>query len=143
MGFFRKILDKLGIGEDHAAAATPTRAAPATPPPASAPPSPSAGVAPPASPSSPKPIDVVDVVTILESRADETTEKLNWRTSIVDLLKLLGLDSSLPARKELAQELDCPPELMEDSAKMNMWLHKTVLQRIAANGGNVPGELLH
>ena len=62
--------------------------------------------------------------------------------SIVDLLKLLGIDSSLTARKELATELACPPEKMGDSAQMNMWLHKTVLQKIADNGGNVPSELL-
>jgi hypothetical protein len=67
--------------------------------------------------------------------------KLNWKTSIVDLLKLLGLDSSLAARKELAKELYCPDELMGDSAKMNMWLHKQVLGHIAANGGNIPAEL--
>lgn len=70
------------------------------------------------------------------------TQKLNWRTSIVDLLKLLGLDSSFGARKELATEPGCPAELMGDSAKMNMWLHKAVLARIADNGGNVPKDLL-
>ena len=69
-------------------------------------------------------------------------QKLNWKTSIVDLLKLLGLDSSLDARKELATELGCPKEKMDDSAKMNMWLHKTVLQKLAENGGNIPKELL-
>ncbi len=99
-------------------------------------------VVPPPSPA-PRPVPVVDVVAQLETRADATTQKLNWRTSIVDLLKLLDLDSSLEARKELAKELDCPPELMADSAKMNMWLHKTVLQRIAENGGNVPQSLLN
>jgi hypothetical protein len=60
----------------------------------------------------------------------------------VDLLKLLDIDSSFAARKELATEFGCPKELMGDSAKMNIWLHKTVLARIAANGGNVPKELL-
>ena len=67
---------------------------------------------------------------------------MNWRTSIVDLLKLLDIDSSLAARKALATELYCPAELMNDSAQMNMWLHKNVLAHIAANGGNVPPELL-
>jgi hypothetical protein len=57
-------------------------------------------------------------------------------------LKLLGLDSSLAARKELAAELACPAEKMADSAQMNMWLHKTVLQKLAANGGNIPADLL-
>ena len=62
--------------------------------------------------------------------------------SLFDLLKLLGLDSSLAARKELATELGCPAEKMADSAHMNMWLHKTVLQKLAENGGNIPKELL-
>ena len=60
----------------------------------------------------------------------------------MDLLKLLELDSSFAARKELATELGCPDDLMGDSAKMNVWLHKTVLQKIADNGGNIPNELL-
>ncbi len=85
---------------------------------------------------------LVDVAAQLDSRAAGQTEKLNWKESIVDLLKLLGLDSSLAARKELAKELDCPADLMGDSAKMNMWLHKTVMQKLADNGGNVPKELL-
>ncbi|MBC7957615.1 MAG: DUF3597 domain-containing protein, partial [Cytophagales bacterium] len=78
----------------------------------------------------------------LEQRAAANPQKLNWRTSIVDLLKLLDIDSSLTARKELAKELRCPDDLMDDSAKMNIWLHKNVLAHIAANGGNVPPELL-
>ena len=85
---------------------------------------------------------MVDVVGQLDKRAAANSERLNWRTSIVDLLKLLDIDSSLAARKELATELGCPADLMGDSARMNMWLHKTVLARIAANGGNVPAELL-
>ncbi len=85
---------------------------------------------------------MVDVVAQLEQRAKANSQKLNWRTSIVDLLKLLDIDSSFAARKELATELGCPAELMGDSAKMNLWLHKTVLARIAANGGNVPKDLL-
>ena len=84
----------------------------------------------------------VDVVAKLEGLAASHKEKLNWKTSIVDLLKLLGLDSSLTARKELATELKCPTEKMGDSAQMNMWLHKTVLQKLAENGGNIPKELL-
>jgi hypothetical protein len=126
MGFFGKILEKLGMG-GPAAASTP------------APPSASPGAAPVAPP---KPIALVDVVAQLEQRAAKNPQKLNWRTSIVDLLKLLDIDSSFAARKELATELGCPAELMQESAKMNMWLHKTVLARIAANGGNVPKELL-
>jgi hypothetical protein len=90
----------------------------------------------------PQPIAIVDVVEQLERRAAANPQKLNWRTSIVDLLKLLDLDSSLAARKELATELHCPPELMNDSAQMNMWLHKRVLAEIAVNGGKVPPELI-
>jgi Domain of unknown function (DUF3597). len=84
----------------------------------------------------------VDVVAQLEQRAAASPQKLNWKTSIVDLLKLLELDSSFAARKELAVELGCPADFMGDSAKMNVWLHKTVLAKIAENGGNVPKELL-
>jgi hypothetical protein len=87
-------------------------------------------------------ITVVDVVAKLEGLAAASSEKLNWKVSIVDLLKLLGLDSSLASRKQLAQELGCPSAKMGDSAQMNMWLHKTVLQKLAQNGGNIPQELL-
>jgi hypothetical protein len=136
MGFFSKILDKLGI--NSAQAATPAAAAPAAPTASAA--APVAAAAP--APAVVNPIAVVDVVAQLEKRAAANPQKLNWRTSIVDLLKLLELDSSLEARKALAKELYCPDELMGDSAKMNMWLHKNVLAHIAANGGNVPAELL-
>ena len=90
----------------------------------------------------PAPIPVVDVVAKLEKLAKVNPQKLNWKTSIVDLLKLLDIDSSLDARKELATELGCPPAKMADSAEMNMWLHKEVLKRIALNGGNIPQNLL-
>jgi hypothetical protein len=80
-------------------------------------------------------------VAKLEKLAASHQEKLNWKVSIVDLLKLLGLDSSYAARKELATELGCPADKMGESASMNMWLHKTVLQKIAENGGNVPKQL--
>ena len=123
MGLFSTILEKLGIGHSTAQAATPSQ--------------PSAAVK--AAPV----MEVVDVVGKLEALAASHQEKLNWKTSIVDLLKLLGLDSSMTARKGLAKELGCPAEKMGDSAQMNMWLHQTVLQRLAANGGNIPKELLH
>jgi len=87
-------------------------------------------------------ISEVDVVAKLEGMAAANPQKLNWRVSIVDLLKLLSLDSSLDARKGLATELGCPPDKMGDSAQMNMWLHKTVLRKLAENGGNIPKELL-
>ena len=83
---------------------------------------------------------MVDVKSKLEKKAEGTN--LDWRVSIVDLLKLLGIDSSFAARKELAVELGCPPEKMNDSAEMNTWLHRTVLEKIAENGGNIPKELL-
>jgi hypothetical protein len=131
MGFFSNILEKLGMSS---AAAAPVITPPAVPTAAAAAPAP---VAAPAVAS----ITMVDVMALMEKKAAANPQKLNWKTSIVDLLKLLELDSSLAARKELAKELYCPDELMNDSAQMNMWLHKNVLAHIAANGGNVPKEL--
>lgn len=87
-------------------------------------------------------ITMVDVMGELEGLAAANPQELNWQTSIVDLLKLLELNSSLAARKELAAELQCPNHVMEDSAQMNMWLHKEVLTQIAANGGNIPDDML-
>jgi hypothetical protein len=86
------------------------------------------------------PADSVDVVPILEKAAAAKKEKLNWRTSIVDLMKVLDLDSSLGARKELAKELGYTGDT-NDSAKMNVWLHKQVMIKLAANGGKVPEDL--
>ena len=133
MSFFGKILEKLGFKSAKAEPAPAPKAPPPsiTPTPAAPPP-----------PPPPKPIEVVDVVAQLEKLAAANPQKLNWKVSIVDLLKLLDIDSSFAARKELAVELGCPADLMGDSAKMNMWLHKTVLKKIADNGGNVPKELL-
>lgn len=84
-----------------------------------------------------------DVIGKLQELSEESRQTLNWRESIVDLLKLLDLDSSLRSRKSLAIELGCPSDEMRNSAKMNRWLHKTVLQMLARNGGNIPRELLH
>ena len=123
MGLFSTILEKLGLGHSKAEAATPAQPA--------------------ATVKAAPVMEVVDVVGKLEVLAGTHHEKLNWKTSIVDLLKLLGLDSTMTARKGLAQELGCPAEKMGDSAQMNMWLHQTVLQKLAANGGNIPKELLH
>ena len=89
----------------------------------------------------PRAVSDVDVVAQLEKRAAGESQKLNWRTSIVDLLKLLDIDSSLDNRKALAKELGAPANVMGESAQMNVWLHKEVLRRIAANGGNVPANL--
>jgi len=91
-------------------------------------------------PARPSAISEVDVVKQLEQKAKGTG--LNWKQSISDLLFLLEIDNSREARNELAKELGCPPELMTDSAKMNTWLHKTVLRKIAENGGNIPKDLL-
>lgn len=135
MGLFSSILEKLGLGSKAEAAPLPPTAgdAPAgEPTPAPAPTAP--GVA---------PMSTVDVMAKLDGLAASHAEKLNWKVSIVDLLKLLGLDSSLTARKELAAELGCPADKMGDSAQMNMWLHKTVMQKLADNGGNIPADLLH
>lgn len=84
-----------------------------------------------------RPVDVVAILTELEAKAGQ---KLNWRQSIVDLMKLLGIDSSLAARKELARELGYAGST-EDSAAMNIWLHRQVMTKLAENGGKVPDEL--
>lgn len=162
MGLFSKILEKLGLKKDKQAgvsasvpekekpaAQAPGRkvAGPARPSPAptsrtaSKPKPAPVPVAAPKAPA-PTPISEVDVVSKLEGLAAKYPAKLNWKTSIADLLTLLDLENSYEARKEMAIELGCPPELMNDSAKMNTWLHKKVLQEIAENGGNVPKELL-
>jgi hypothetical protein len=86
-------------------------------------------------------LSAVDLVALMESKAAAAGQKLNWRTSIVDLMKLLNLDSSLAARKELATELGYTGD-MNDSATMNIWLHKQVMKKVAENGGQVPADLL-
>ena len=139
MGFFSKILDKLGFD----AGASKVEAMLKSPAGFTAPAAPATGTTGgPAAAPAVAPVKQVDVVAQLEQKAAANSQKLNWRTSIVDLLKLLDIDSSLASRKELATELGCPANLMGDSAQMNMWLHKAVLARLAANGGNVPKELL-
>jgi len=107
-------------------------ARPAAPAPAAAAtPAPAATAAPPA----------VDVETVLETMAAGTKQTLDWRNSIVDLMKLVGIDSSLANRKALAQELGYTGD-MNDSATMNVWLHKQVLRKLSENGGQVPANLL-
>lgn len=158
MSFFSKILGKLGLGKKDddkpqfagmskpagvvkgAAPAKPA-AKPATGPGTMARPGISKDDALPEE-AAPAPMAMVDVVAKLDGLAKANPAKLNWKTSIVDLLKLLDLESSFEARKELATELGCPADMMGDSAKMNTWLHKEVLRKIAANGGNIPKELL-
>ena len=107
---------------------------PAAPPRAATPSAPSAPAAAPAAP--------VDVAAVLDALAKQNKQKLNWRKSIVDLMKLLDLDSSQAARKKLADELHYTGDT-KDSAKMNVWLHKQVMIKLAANGGKVPEELKH
>lgn len=84
----------------------------------------------------------VDIAAILDGLAAKSNEKLDWKHSIVDMMKLVGMDSSLSERKELAKDLNYSGD-MNDSAAMNMWLHKEVLKKLAANGGRVPPELLN
>jgi len=84
---------------------------------------------------------VVDVAANLDAMAAKNSEKLDWKRSIVDLMKLVGMDSSLSARKELAKELNYTGDT-SDSAAMNIWLHKQVLRKLSENGGKVPQELL-
>jgi len=84
----------------------------------------------------------IDVAPILDKAVAAQKEKLAWRTSIVDLMKALNIDSSLAARKELAKELGYSGD-MNDSASMNVWLHKQVMIKLAANGGKVPEDLKH
>lgn len=82
----------------------------------------------------------VDVEAVMNDIASKNPQKLNWRTSIVDLMKLLDLDSSLDARKELATELGYSGA-KDGSAEMNLWLHKQVMKKLAENGGKVPADL--
>lgn len=151
MGLFNTILQKLGFmknkaveavaGETAAAAEAPAAPAEAAPMEAAAvetvaAAAPAAADAPAAAP------ETVDVVAVCEALAAKNPQKLNWRTSIVDLMKLLGMDSSLANRKELAKELGCPENLIGgDYSQMNVWLIKAVMKKLAENGGKVPEEL--
>ncbi|WP_198085618.1 DUF3597 domain-containing protein [Variovorax sp. E3] len=128
MSIFGSILSKIFPGAKAAeapAAPAPTAAAPADAP------APVVAAPPPA-------IALGDVAAVLDGMPGASN--LNWRTSIVDLMKLLGLDSSLDARKQLAAELSYGEDT-SDSAKMNIWLHRQVMTKLAANGGTVPAEL--
>ena len=147
MGLFNTILQKLGFmkdkaveavaGETAAAAEAPAAPAEAAPVEAAAVETVAAAAdAPAAAP------ETVDVVAVCEALAAKNLQKLNWRTSIVDLMKLLGMDSSLANRKELAKELGCPENLIGgDYSQMNVWLIKAVMKKLAENGGKVPEEL--
>ncbi len=108
-------------------------------PSATAAPSAAPSTAPAAAPGA-APMAMVDVEAVMTKLAAQNPEKLDWRKSIVDLMKLLNLDSSLASRKQLAQELHYSGD-MNDSASMNVWLHKQVMQKLAENGGKVPDDL--
>jgi hypothetical protein len=135
MGLFNNLMSKI-FGHATAATATvpgaQTQSATAPEQQARAPVAPAAAVAPP---------PVVDVTAILNDLAKKNPEKLDWKRSIVDLMKLVGMDSSFAARKQLAEELHYTGD-PNDSASMNIWLHKEVLRKLAENGGKVPQELL-
>jgi len=150
MSIFKNILGKIFPGRQPApqpSQPAPTASAPATPAPtaaapASAPAAPQttapAGASVAAAPVAPA--EPVDVEAVLNAMAAKNPQKLNWRSSIVDLMKLLDLDSSLGSRKELAKELGYTGN-MDDSATMNVWLHKQVMRKLAENGGKVPADL--
>ena len=128
MSIFGTILSKI-FPSSHPAITAPAAVADPAAPPAADPAAAPAAAA--------EPVDVEAVLTDLQAN---TSEQLNWRTSIVDLMKLLSLDSSLSARKELAGELHYSGDT-NDSASMNIWLHKAVMEQLAANGGKVPDSL--
>jgi hypothetical protein len=134
VGIFDKI--KGAIFGRAEAAETPASTAGAAP---SAPATPASPA--PTSSASPAPAQPVDVAAILNAAVAASKQKLNWRTSIVDLMKALGMESSLAERKELAAELGYTGST-SDSAAMNMWLHKALLKKLAENGGKVPADLL-
>ncbi|MBY3255711.1 DUF3597 domain-containing protein [Rhizobium laguerreae] len=143
MGIFDKIKHAI-FGE--AKAAEPVAAGAPTTEPAPAPAAPSANPNPaPAQQSKPVPTATgtatVDIVPILDAAAKKSGQKLDWRRSIVDLMKAVGMDASLTERKELAAELGYTGDT-NDSAKMNMWLHKALMKRLSENGGKVPADLL-
>jgi hypothetical protein len=135
MGLFNNLMSKIFGHATSATATAPgaqTQSATAPEQQAQAPVAPAAAVAPP---------PVVDVTAILNDLAKKNPEKLDWKRSIVDLMKLVGMDSSFAARKQLAEELHYTGD-PNDSASMNIWLHKEVLRKLAENGGKVPQELL-
>ena len=130
MSIFSKIFDKIFR---RAEAAQPPAGTTSTAGPAGTATAGNAAAAAPAQP--------VDVEAVLTAMAEKNPQKLNWRTSIVDLMKLVGMESSLQERKELATELGYTGA-KDGSAEMNLWLHKQVMRKLAENGGKVPAELM-
>ena len=146
MGLLSNLISKIFSHAPATAVATAPAAAgaPAAQPTVATQPTATAAPAPAAAPmpSAPKPAPpTVDIAAVMEGLAAKNAEKLDWKRSIVDLMKLVGMDSSLSARKELATELHYTGDT-NDSASMNVWLHKEVLRKLAENGGKVPPELL-
>ena len=146
MGLLSNLISKIFSHAPATAVATApaVAGAPAAQPAVATQPTATAAPAPAAAPmpSAPKPTPpIVDIAVVMEGLAAKNAEKLDWKRSIVDLMKLVGMDSSLSARKELATELHYTGD-MNDSASMNVWLHKEVLKKLAENGGKVPPELL-
>ncbi len=143
MGLFSNLMSKIFSHAPAPAVAPATApAAGSTPTAAPAPAGQSGTPAPAAAASAPKPApQPVDVGAILDGLAAKNSEKLDWKHSIVDLMKLVGMDSSLSSRTELATDLHYTGD-MDDSASMNIWLHKEVLRKLSENGGKVPAELL-
>ena len=141
MGILSNIFHKIfpGSAPKPSAPAAPAPAAKPAAPAPGAPAAPQAQAQPQAAPAA-APMQQVDVEQILNGMQQSSGQQLNWRTSIVDLLKLLGLDSSLASRKELAAELHYTGDT-NDSASMNIWLHRQVMNKLAANGGKVPADL--
>lgn len=138
MGLFNTLMTKIF---SHASAAAPAASAPSAPAASSSAPA-SAPATPPSSAGTTAPAQQVDIAATLNALAAKNPEKLDWKHSIVDLMKLVGMDSSLAARKELATDLHYSGD-QSDSASMNIWLHKEVLQKLSENGGTVPTELLN
>jgi len=146
MGLLSNLISKIFSHAPATAVATApaVAGAPAAQPAVATQPTATAAPAPAAAPmpSAPKPAPpIVDIAAVMEGLAAKNAEKLDWKRSIVDLMKLVGMDSSLSARKELATELHYTGDT-NDSASMNVWLHKEVLRKLAENGGKVPPELL-
>ncbi len=153
MSIFSKIKDAIFGGAAHAAPASPTEPEPTLQPPSI--PEPAATTAPTVggtgqavpptsgatSPSQSATPSAIEVAPILDAAVARSGQKLNWKHSIVDLMKALGMDASLAERKELAEELGYTGE-KDGSAEMNLWLHKALLRKLSENGGKVPAELL-
>jgi 3-oxoacyl-ACP reductase-like protein len=135
MSIFGNIVSAI-FGSKHAAGATAAATTPSAAPSSAGP----ASAAAPSTATAAKPISRADVETILQKLAAEQREDLDWKRSIVDLMKLLKLDSGLGARKQLAQELGYTGAL-DGSGEMNVWLHRQVMVKLAESGGKVPDSL--